>query len=170
MSEQMTNETLTIEKEDFRVETIDDEIRVDELCSRLLRQFHRDLLKKEVTPLEAGRFAHGADYFIRDFVVSIKQLNIFDEAPGIVRQFAGNWYIVNTLDPDINVLRDYLAGIKAFYRYLRDADLISGRYYAEIEKECDDTAFYEYRIDTFWNITGDGYLIWERECSLKSRS
>lgn len=161
---------LTINKEDFKVDTVDDEIRADELCAQLLKQFHRNLLDQGVPPLEAGSLAHGADYFIRDFVVGVRQMNIFDEVPGIVRQFAGNWYIVNTLDPEMKVIIDYMAGIKAFYKYLHDENLISADYCAKIEAECNDTAYYEQRIKSFWNITGDGYLLWERECSLKKRS
>ncbi len=160
---------MEIVKEDFRLGTLDDELRVDELCSQLLREFHEDLLQQGVTPLEAGQMAHGADYFIRDFVVAVKQRNIFEEISGMVRQFAGNWYIVSTLDPDLQVLTGYLKGIRAFYQYLAKCSLISDTFLRAVEKECDDITYYGERITSFWDIKGDGYFAWERECSLKER-
>jgi hypothetical protein len=158
---------LQINKNDFTPGTMEDDLRLDFLCKRLLMSFYNTLLADELSPEEATALANGADYFIRDFVVDFKSLNLFAEQPGIVRQFAGNWYIVNTLEPDIRQLARHLSGIKAFYRFVRDQRLISADYLHAIEKECDDLAFYESRIDSFWEIEGDGYLAWERECSLK---
>ena len=63
---------------------------------------------------KGNRLANSADYFIRDFVVSIKQRNIFEERPGLVRQFAGNWYIVSNLEPNITELSEHLEGISRF--------------------------------------------------------
>ena len=104
---------------------------------------------------------------MRDFVVGYKQRNLLDEKPGIVRQFAGNWYIVNTLEPDIAELAGYLDGVGAFYRFLRSGGFVSARFLDEIEHECADREYYARRIDSFWEITGDGYFAWERECTLK---
>lgn len=158
---------LTINKHDFRLGTLDDELRVDGLCKELLMHFYSQLLEEGVSADKATLLANGADYFLRDFVVAIKERNLFDEQAGLVRQFAGNWYIMNTLEPNIGELSGYLEGIKSFYRFLRDCDLISSGYLDEIEKECIDTDFYESRIASFWDIKGDGYVAWERECTLK---
>jgi hypothetical protein len=159
-------EDMDIDKDLFTPGTMEDDLRVDLNCKRLLQQFYNRLLADGLSPEEATLFANGADYFLRDFVVDIKGLNLFAEKTGIVRQFAGNWYIVNTLDPDIRQLTRHLQGIKAFYGYLRDRELISAAYLENISKECDDLFFYERRIESFWAISGDGYPDWERECSL----
>ena len=156
-----------IDKDAFTPGTPEDDLRVDNLCKRLLRRFYDRLLGDGLPPDEATALANGADYFIRDFVVDFKALNLFAEKSGIVRQFAGNWYIVNTLEPDIGQLARHLRGIKAFYRFLRDNELISAECLENSEKESDDLAFYESRINSFWEIKGDGYPAWERECSLK---
>jgi len=156
-----------VDKEEFTPGTLEDDLRVDRLCKELLRSFYDRLLVDGLPPDEATALANGADYFIRDFVVDFKALNLFAEKPGIVRQFAGNWYIVNTLEPDIRQLARHLLGIKAFYRFLRDRQLISEGFLRTIENESDDLSFYESRIYSFWEIKGDGYLAWERECSLK---
>ena len=55
----------------------------------------------------------------------VKMFNIFDEMPGIVRQFAGNWFIINSVEPDIALLSRHLRGIRAFYHFLYNQRLIS---------------------------------------------
>ena len=158
---------LRVNKDDFRLENLADELRVDDLCKTILRHFYFQLMEDGDSPERATLLANGADYFVRDFVVGFKQRNLFDEKPGIVRQFAGNWYIVTTLEPNISEISGHLDGIREFYRFLRSRDLISSGYLDEIEKECADTDFYESRIASFWDIKGDGYFAWERECTLK---
>lgn len=166
-SETAPVEDLAIDKDAFTPGSLEDDLRVDLLCKHLLQHFYGRLQADGLSPEEATELANSADYFLRDFLVDIKGLNLFDEKSGVVRQFAGNWYIVNTLEPDIRELARHLRGIKAFYRYLRDRELISAGYLENIERECDDLSFYEGRIESFWAISGDGYLAWERECSLK---
>ncbi|UFS69684.1 hypothetical protein LPW11_17530 [Geomonas sp. RF6] len=160
-------EQLKVDKKDFVVMTLDDELRVDQLCSDLLHRFYCERMESGLTPEQATALARGADYFVRDFVISIKSRSIFEETPGIVRQFAGNWYIVNTLEPNAQELEGYLAGIREFYRFLYGHQLISPRFLQVIEGECADLDFYTGRIASFWDITGDGYRAWERECTLK---
>ncbi len=158
---------LKIDKDTFTPGTPEDDLRVDLQCKHLLQHFYKSQIAQDVSAEEATALANGADYFIRDFVVDFMGLNPFDERPGIVRQFAGNWYIVGTIEPDLQQLAGHLRGIRAFYQYLRGQGLISAGYLQNIEKECDDLVYYESRIESFWGITGDGYLAWEQECSLK---
>ena len=160
-------EELKVDKKDFVPATMEDEVRVDNLCKDLLLRFYNESIGAGIPPEEATALASGADYFVRDFVVSIKNRSIFDERPGLVRQFAGNWYIVNTLEPMATEIEGYLAGIRAFYRFLHGHHLISLKFLQSIESECADVDYYASRIDSFWEIKGDGYLAWEKECSLK---
>jgi hypothetical protein len=161
------NELSVIDKKEFEIHSIEDEIRVDGLCRELLQRFYRHLLDSNVLQGEATAHASSADYFIRDFVVSIKQMNILEEKPGIVRQFAGNWYITNTMEPNMRELAGHLCGLKAFYGFLHSGGLISDAFLHSVERECDDCSYYGERIESFWKIQGDGYLEWERECTLK---
>ncbi|SNB46083.1 hypothetical protein [Geobacter sp. DSM 9736] len=158
---------LKIEKGDFALGTLDDELRVDGLCKELLRNFYDQLLDDGLSPSRATELAGSADYFVRDFLVSIKQLNLFTEVLGTVRQFAGNWYIVSTLEPNMTELGRHLEGIREFYRFLHRRGWIAASCMEKIESECSEAAYYESRIESFWNISGDGYGAWERECSLK---
>jgi hypothetical protein len=162
-------ENLQLNKSDFNPGTMEDELRVDGLCKDLLLRFYEETCAQGISATEATALASSADYFLRDFVVSIKQQNVFDERTGIVRQFAGNWYIVNTLEPSAAEVGRHLQGIRAFYRFLHGHGLISLNYLQAIEKECDDSDFYAARIDSFWDIQGDGYGEWERLCSLKDQ-
>lgn len=159
----------SIRKDDFKLGTLDDELRVDGLCQKLLKGFYLQLLQEGFPPEKATSLANSADYFVRDFVVSIKQRNLFDEKPGLVRQFAGNWYIVSNLEPSIAELSVHLEGVRFFYRFLRDRAFITADYLDQIERECDDSDYYADRIRSFWDIKGDGYLAWERVCTLKDR-
>ena len=160
-------DVLKVDKRDYVPASFEDEVRVDKLCSDLLHRFYCECLLAGLTPEDATALASGADYFVRDFVVSIKNRSIFDERPGLVRQFAGNWYIANTMEPIASEIERYLAGIKAFYRFLHGHQLISLKFLQSIESECAELDFYAGRIESFWDITGDGYHAWEKECTLK---
>lgn len=158
---------MTIDKKEFDSETLEDELRADRLGKELVEKFYLDIVAAGKSEQEASDLAKSADYYLRDFLISIKQRNLFEERGGVVRQFAGNWYITSTLEPQIGELARYLEGIEAFYRYLHERKLISDIFFKRIEKECADLSFYEERIESFWNIAGDGYSEWEKSCSLK---
>ena len=158
---------LKVDKRDYIPTTLEDEVRVDKLCSELLHRFYCESQEAGLTPEQATAIAGAADYFIRDFVVSIKGRSIFEERPGIVRQFAGNWYIVNTMEPLASEIEGYLAGIREFYRFLYGHQLISLKFLQAIEAECAQLDYYASRIESFWDIKGDGYDPWEQECTLK---
>lgn len=158
---------LKVDKRDYVPTTLEDEVRVDKLCSELLHRFYCESQEAGLTPEQATALAGAADYFVRDFVVSIKGRSIFDERPGIVRQFAGNWYIVNTMEPLASEIEGYLTGVREFYRFLYGHKLISLKFLQAIESECSLLDYYAGRIESFWNIKDDGYLAWERECTLK---
>ncbi len=165
-----TRTGLNVNREEFNLSLPGDFPRVDSLCRELLLRFYEELQSEGVSPEEATPLASGADYFLRDFVVDFKGFNLFDEMPGIVRQFAGNWYITRTLEPNLEQLGRHLQGISAFYGFLQRHGLISAGYLRRIEEECADLAYYERRIATFWEIAGDGFAAWERECTLKEGS
>lgn len=160
---------MQIEKSDFDIATLEDEIRVDGLCKTLLMAYYQALLDGGLDQAAATRLANGADHYVRDFLVGVKTINLFTEREGLVRQFAGNWYIVNTLEPTVGYLADTLPGVANFYRYLADNGLVSEAFCRTIADECGDIPFYGSRIESFWQISGDGYAEWEQACSLKDR-
>lgn len=155
-------------RENFEIRNLQDEIRVDELCRRLLQHFRDDLLQIEKRPAtEAGVLAHGADYFLREFIIPDRRENIFALRPGRVRQFAGNWYIVHNLEPNLAELNGLLQGIEAFFTWCCKTGKVSPETADTVRQECASLDYYRRRIDAFWAIEGDGYAAWERECSLK---
>jgi len=156
-------------KENFDVQTLEDEIRIDSLCQRLLRLFCLDLVEEGRSRAEAGLLTWGADYFLREFIIPDRRENIFDPTPGRVRQFAGNWYIVKNLEPNMEELGYILRGIVAFYEYGRKIGKVAEEVVQDIRRDCGELDFYSSRIKTFWEIEGDGYSAWERECSLKNQ-
>jgi hypothetical protein len=158
---------MQIEKSAFDITSLDDEIRVDGLCKGLLMAFYESLLAEGLDQGAATKLANGADHFVRDFVIGVKMLNLFDEQPDLVRQFAGNWYIVNTLEPSVDYLASSLPGVARFYRYLADNGLVSAGFSQMVGQECGELPYYASRIASFWEIT-DNYPEWDQECSLQN--
>ncbi len=158
---------MKLTKSDFQIATLEDELRVDGLCRELLITFYHDRIESGLNEHEATLLANSADYYLRDYLIGARQLNLLESDPGVVRKFAGNWYIVTTLEPVIDEIEGHLKGIREFYRYLHNNSAIDASFFAAIEPDCADLHFYQARIDSFWDIKDDGYYQWERECSLK---
>lgn len=156
-----------IKAEEFNIGDLADEVRVDGLCRTLLQQFHDHLLNSgEVTRHQAGSMAHGADFFLRDFVIDCLRSNIFSVTEAQVRGFAGNWYIHRTLEPNAAELTAILGGVAAFYRYCADLKWVSGCDCDGISSACSDLDYYQQRIDSFHALAGDDYLAWCQKCPL----
>jgi len=154
-------------RKDFDIDGLDDEIRVDERCLRLLRLFYLDQVDSGRPPEEAGALAHGADYFLRDFIVADRRENIFALDCGRVRQFAGNWYIARNLEPNMAELEGILRGVGAFYEYAQKIGRVSAGLAAGIRAETENLALYRRRIEDFWAIEDDGYGEWDRQCPVE---
>lgn len=156
----------TLNPADFKVGNEADEVRVDELAVRLLLTVRDELLAGGFPPLDAGRLCRGADLFLRDFIIPVCGDNLLRLPAGRVRQFAGHWYIVNTLDPQPEELAEILAGIAACYRFLNSRGLVAAEIFAEVTAACADLPWYKQRIADFWAIEGDGYRQWRDACPL----
>jgi len=149
----------------YHIESFDDEIRIDKTCKSLLQDFHKYLLAdKKLTPLKAGTMASGADFYLRDFMVDQQRTNIFDVSADTVRHFAGNWYIITTLEPNMAELKDILTGVSGFYAFCAEKKAVTAEIASAVAEACQQHDFYHQRIETFHNITGDGYIAWNKEC------
>lgn len=159
-----------LKKKEYSISTLDDEIRVDKLCVDLLRHLYQDLtLQGHIPPEQAGQFCHGADYFLREFVVGDRHENLFEVAPILVRQFAGHWYIVRTPEPNLTELKNILSGTAEFYLFLARQKLVADALADQIVAECQELEYYQKRIEDFWAIEGDGYNAWRQACPLEPR-
>jgi hypothetical protein len=159
---------MKLTKTDFDIATLEDELRVDSLCRELLLAFYYERLSAGLSEHDATLLANSADFVVRDYLIGTRQLNILETSGGVLRKFAGNWYIVNTLDPTITELEGHLRGINEFFSFLADHGAITPEALAEIAADCHNGDYYRRRIDSFLAITGDGYYAWEEECSLKN--
>ena len=155
------------EHDDFDFVSMEDELRVDQLCQELLKQFYQDMQLGGRTPHQASDLAYAVDFYVRDYVLDFARQNIMRPQPGLVRKFAANWYITHTLDPETALLERHLEGIREFYRFLHKRHFVSGDELAWIEQEAASSDFYRQRIESFLEIYGDGYVAWEAECPLK---
>lgn len=160
-----------IDKAAYDIADLADEIRVDALCVDLLRHFYRDLtLSGGMSPRQAGELCHGADYFLREFMVADRCANLFATDAGHVRQFAGHWYIVRTAEPNPAELQSILQGTAAFFSFLARQGLLTAAAAARIAAQCDELDYYRQRIDDFWAIEGDGFDAWRLACPLPPAS
>lgn len=158
----------SIQSDNFLINDLNDEIRVDQLCQSLLKDFHRYLLDSgNCTPIEAGSMAGGGDYFLRDYVIDTLRANIFHITASQVRGFAGNWYIHRTLEPNMKELEAILKGVGAFYCYCADHGWITTATSHEIAAVCADLDYFQRRIDGFHALKGDDYLEWCDQCPFK---
>ncbi len=157
-----------LNKTDYNIQNLDDEIRVDKLCVDLLRHLYQDLTQqKSVLPEQAGEFCQGADYFLREFIVADRCENLFAVEALRVRQFAGHWYIVRTPEPNLTELEKILAGTAVFYGFLSRQGLVTEVDADEITSQCRELDYYRQRIDDFWAIEDDGYTAWQKACPLE---
>ncbi|HMB16597.1 MAG TPA: hypothetical protein VKN62_09800 [Pelovirga sp.] len=156
---------LNVQPDNFFINDLSDEVRVDQLCQMLLKDFHRHLLDSgHCNPLEAGNMAGGGDYFLRDYVIDTLRANIFHITARQVRGFAGNWYIHRTLEPNMKELESLLKGVKAFYGYCGLKGWIAATVVDDIAVVCADLDFFRARIDSFHALKGDDYPGWCEQC------
>jgi hypothetical protein len=156
-----------LDKAAYDVHSLEDEIRVDRLCVDLLRHLYQDLLKlRGTSPEQAGESCHGADYFLREFIIADRRESLFAVEASHIRQFAGHWYIIRTPEPNLKELASILCGTAEFYRFLARQGLITERLAGEIACQCRELDYYQHRIETFWAIEGDGYDAWRQACPL----
>jgi len=154
--------------ENYTIETLEDEIRADLICKELLKLYHHYLLKyKSISPLEAGTHASGADYFLRDYMLDNRRTSPFKLSADLVRRFAGNWYIISTLEPNMVELKNILAGVSCFADFCVVNDMMGQPLATKINQSCSNIKFYQQRIDSFNDLSGDNFTAWNNDCPLQ---
>lgn len=159
------NTEVNVQPDHFCINDLNDEIRVDQLCQKLLKNFHQHLLDSGYfSPLEAGSMAAGADYFLRDYVIDSMRSNIFHITARQVRGFAGNWYVHRNLEPNMKELEVMLKGVQEFYCYCADNRWVDTTVSNEIAAICCAVDYFRERIESFHALTGDDYPGWCEQC------
>ena len=161
------NPEIEFEHDDFEFDTIDEELLVDGRCQQILKQFYLFLQQQGMVAEQASELAFSADLYLRDYLIDFGRQNIVRPKPGIVTTFAGSWFITHTLDPDLAMLERHLTALSELYRYMHRQHLISAEELAFIMEEAAQVEFYRQRIDSFLNLTGEGFVAWDAGCSGK---
>ena len=159
---------ITFDHEDFDFETLDEELKADEQCQKLLQQLYIWLQQSGLTPEHASELAYSADYYLRDYVLDFLQRNALRPQPGQIRYFAGNWYITRTLEPEMAVLARHLEALAALYNFMYELKLVQAEQRDQMLHEAAQTDYYQQRIETFLALAGEGYEEWDRGCRLAS--
>jgi hypothetical protein len=158
------NTEIEFEHDDFEFDTIDEELLVDGRCQQILKQFYLFLQQQGMPAEQASELAFGADLYLRDYLIDFGRQNIARPQPGIVTKFAGSWYITHTLDPEFASLERHLTALSELYRFMHRQHLISADELSFLLKEAGQIEFYRQRIDSFLNLTGDGFVAWDAKC------
>lgn len=157
------------ERDDFDFSDLEEELRVDDRCRSLLNSFYADLLARGIEEQVASDWAFCADYYLRDYLLDYSRQNVIRPKPGIVKSFAGNWFITRNLKPEIDALEKHLKAVNELYRYLQTQHYITTEELESLQSETCQIDYYRKRIDSFLAINGDGFLEWDMECPLGDR-
>lgn len=158
------NPEIEFEHDDFEFDTIGEELLVDERCQQILKQFYLFLQQQGMVAEQASELAFSADLYLRDYLIDFGRQNIVRPQPGIVTTFAGSWFITHTLDPDIIMLERHLTALSELYKYMHRQHLISAEELSFLLEEAGQLDFYRQRIDSFLNLSGDGFVAWDAGC------
>jgi len=157
------------DRNNYNIDSLEDEIRADALCDRLLKECYLHLVDHhQLSAEEASRLCYGVSYFLREYIIPDRRANLFDITALQIRQFAGNWYIIKNMEPNLAELAAVLEGVFAFYDFLLNRKLIPAEVEQEVRKSCADLDYYRERIDSFYAIENDGYFSWDAACPLKN--
>ena len=166
--EQKTGQEDIFNREFYYIKTLDDEIRADKLSQELLKNYRQYLLDElELDPFDAGSYARCADYFLRDYLIDHCRENIFAVDADQITAFAGNWYIVSTLEPNMVELESLLEGIWNFYSFCSEKRIIDPSSLAAISGACTNRSYYQQRIESFHALKEDEFIQWNKACPLK---
>lgn len=157
------NPEIEFEHDDFEFDTIDEELLVDERCQQILKHFYLFLQQQGMTAEQASELAFSADLYLRDYLIDFGRQNIVRPRPGIVTTFAASWYITHTLDPESATLERHLTALSELYRYMHRQHLIAADELSYLLEEAGQLEFYRQRIDSFLNLSGDGFVVWDAE-------
>lgn len=155
---------IEFEQDDFEFDTIDEELLVDGRCQQILKQFYLFLQQQGMAAEQASELAFSADLYLRDYLIDFGRQNIVRPQPGTVTKFAGSWFITHTLDPEFVTLERHLTALSELYRFMHRQHLISADELSFLLKEAGELEFFRRRIDSFLNISGDGFVVWDAEC------
>ena len=161
------NHELQFEQDDFEFDTIDEELLVDERCQQILKQFYLFLQQQGMSAERASELAFSADLYLRDYLIDFGRYNIVRPRPGIITAFAGSWFITHTLDPESAVLERHLTALYQLYGFMHRQHLISAEELSFLLNEAAQLEYYNQRIDSFLNLSGDGFVAWDAGCPAK---
>jgi hypothetical protein len=152
-------------KEEFVLQGAADFVRLDGLCAELLLEYFRWLQTeagRRSSAREASALAHHADRYVRDFLVDFLESGPGDEEPRRVRQYLGNWYIVQTLTPTHEEIEGIRDALERLYAFLESMELVSGAARGAFREALSDGTLYHERLEGFWALTPEQIEPWRQ--------
>ncbi|MDH7513954.1 MAG: hypothetical protein QHH14_13490 [Clostridiales bacterium] len=159
--EELKDEHFECIKEDNSEEENDKQWQLSKI---VFDQFYEYLKNKGLNENTAGRRTDRAAFFIMNYLfVYDDARNILEVSEDTVRKFLGNWYIRKFWNPSIRGINSYLKAISDFYTFLKDRGFISKEQLSEIKDVCKDKAWFEMRLQTYFEAQGDDFYDWIQE-------
>jgi len=133
--------------------------------SKIIFDHFCDYLKnKGLKDSAAGRRTEMAAFFIMDYVFVYEDItNILEVSDSTIRKFLGNWYIRKFMSPKISTIAAFLGSISDFYTFLKEMGFISDMELSEIEEVCEDKAWFDMRLRTYFKAGDDDFYKWLEE-------
>jgi hypothetical protein len=147
----------------YSLRGLDDFLRLDQECARLLEEFARWLGTPAGGSLPAGRagvLAQAADRYLRDFVVDIKETGPDDEDPSLVRQYLGNWYVIHTLSPNHEEIDRIALALRSLYAFLEERQIAAPGTARAVARILQAPDFFHRRLEDFWELTPETIPAW----------
>lgn len=152
---------MTWKREDLRFREPSDFVRLDGLCGELLREFAPWLQEREeFSAQETAQLTRAADRYLRDFLVDIQERGPADADSASVRQYLGNWYVVNTLIPTHDEIDVILRSLRHLHHFLAETGIADPDPHRELEAVLSNAAFFHRRLEEFWSLTPEGIPAW----------
>lgn len=126
-------------------------------------QFYEYLKNKGLKESTTGKRTDMVAFFIMNYLFVYDVMNILEVSGDTIRKFLGNWYIRKFWNPSLSSIKSYLKAISDFYTFLNDKGFISKEQLSEIKDVCRDKAWFEMRLQTYFDARDDDFYKWIEE-------
>ncbi|MDK2897286.1 MAG: hypothetical protein PWP04_1406 [Candidatus Atribacteria bacterium] len=90
-------------------------------------------------------------------------MSILEVSGDTIRTFLGNWYIRKFMIPKISEIKSFLRAISDFFTFLQKEGFIFKKQLNEIKEVCKDIAWFEMRLQTYFDAQDDEFYKWIQE-------
>lgn len=130
----------------------------------IFEKFYEHLKNKGLKESTTNKQAGMTGYFIMNYLFIYDDLlNILEVSGNIIRKFLGNWYMRKFFAPRLPEIKSFLKAISDFFTFLNQEGFISEEHLNEIKEVCRDKAWFEMRLETYFESNDENFYKWIQE-------